>query len=68
MSAIACAGHRADDLMLTEVASELVDGEEQRSFDGAIDEHDVFLRVDERDFTVVSVVAAAFGDEAMLME
>lgn len=51
--------------MLVEAASQLVDGEEQRSFDGAVDEHDVFLCVDVRDFTVISIIAAAFGDEAI---
>ena len=43
MSAIARAGQRADDLMLVKATSELVDRQEQWSFDGAIDEHDMFL-------------------------
>ena len=64
MSAISRTGHRADDLMLMEAASKLVDGEEQRSSDSAIDKNDMFLCVDVRDLTVISIVAAAFGDEA----
>lgn len=64
MSAISRTGQRADNLMLMEAASKLVDGEEQRSSDGAIDKNDMFLCVDVRDLTVISIVAAAFGDEA----
>lgn len=51
--------------MLTEAEFELVDGEEQRSCDRAIDENDMFLRVDVGDFAMISIIAAAFGDEAM---
>lgn len=65
VSAIARAGQSADDFMLMKVASDLVDGEEQWSFDGAVDEHDVILGIDGWDFAVVSIVAALFSDEAV---
>ena len=65
MSAVPGTRQCADDLMLTEPASELVNGEEQRSLHGAVDEHDMFLRVDVRNCAMISIVAIAFSDEAV---
>jgi hypothetical protein len=64
MPAISGTGQGANHLMLTELASKLVDGEKQISFDSAIHEQDVFLRVDMGNGTMVPFESAAFGDEA----
>lgn len=68
MSAIARAGQRADDLVLTKAVFEPIDGEKSRLFDGAIDEDNMFLCIDVRDFTVISIIAAAFSDKAIQVE